>query len=119
MFVTPVVDLGLLQIKTENKQVDLVNEFDEYVNKKYTQFKHIFTDGSKRPKVVTQAAVPSQKSEMCRRTSDNLSVYAVEMLAILMAIESIDQNKVNRALICRWLAIITFLYIVYLFKNKK
>ncbi len=44
---------------------------------------------TKRPnnRRVTGAAivVPSQNSEMSRRTSDHLSIYAVELFAILMA----------------------------------
>ncbi len=73
------------------------------MNQKYINFKQVFTDGSKDPITgVTGAAivVPRQMSEMSRRTSDHLSVYAVELFAILMALEWIECTKSNRTLIC-------------------
>ncbi len=99
-FESPIVDLEVLQTKIVNNQVDLVSEFNRHVNQKYITFKQVFTDGSKDPITGVTGAVivvPSQMSKMSRRTSENI---AVELFAILMALEWIECTKSNRTLIC-------------------
>ncbi len=80
-----------------------MSEFNRLEQKKIINFKQVFTDGSKDPITgVTGAAIadPSQKSKMSRRTSDHLSIYAVELFVIFMALEWIECTKSNRNLIC-------------------
>lgn len=64
--------------------------------------KHIFTDRSKDPKSVnTGSAVVifSQAYEICKQTVNNLSVHTVEFYAILIALEQVEQSKLDKVLI--------------------
>ena len=57
---------------------------------KYKESIQIFTDGSKDMQTdATGAAVvvPRYQVEFSKRTTDSLSVFAVELFAILMALE--------------------------------
>lgn len=90
-------------IKISNEHTDLVSEFINYEKHKYHKYKHIFTDGSKDPITGhTGAAVviPSQRCKIYKQTSNYWSVYTVELYAILIALEWVEQNKVDKALIC-------------------
>ena len=45
-------------------------------------------------------AVPSKRIEFNRRTSDNLSVYTVEMLGVLVAIKWVESSTLEKIVIC-------------------
>ena len=61
----------------------------------------LYTDGSKDPETgSTGAAVPSHRLGICRSTSNFLSVFTVEMYAILMALEWVGERRPNKALAC-------------------
>ena len=44
--------------------------------------------------------VPSKRIEFNRRTSDNLSVYTVEMLGVLVALKWVESSTVEKIVIC-------------------
>lgn len=97
------VDLHLMKVKERNKNVDLVHEVYTYIERKYKEYVQVFTDGSKDPmtdSTGSAVAVPSHRVGVCRRTSDFLSVYTVELYAIRMALEWVEQVKPNAVLIC-------------------
>lgn len=90
-------------MKANNKLADLVNEFSSYEKCKYHNYKHIFTDCSKDPKsgnTGSVAVIPSQGFEICKRTSNNFSVHTVELYAILIVLEWVEQSKLDKVLIC-------------------
>lgn len=100
---TPCVDLELLKIKRNNKNADLNTVYYSYKECKYKESIQIFTDGSKNMQTeATGSAVviPKYKIEISKRTSDCLSVFAVEMFAILMALEWTEQISDKEILIC-------------------
>ena len=84
----------------EKKLADLVQEFYNYANGKYGEHVYIYTDGSKEPITgATGAAVviPSHHITV-KRTSDHLSIYAVELCTILLAIEWVE-DMVDRKIV--------------------
>jgi len=97
------VDLKMWNIKERNKTVDLVQEFYNYVEEKYRDYVYIYTDGSKEQVAGATAAamvVLIYNSTISRRTSDHLSVYAVEFCAILLAIEWMESVRDRKTVIC-------------------
>ncbi len=68
-------------------------EFYRYVDDKYRDYIHIYTDGSKDPESGrTGSAIfrVNQGDEESKRTTDDLNVYTVELYAIMMALERMD-----------------------------
>ena len=97
------MDVGLLEIKTENNEADMVFEFQCHVREHYGNHLQIFTDGSKDQETeATGAAVMVQrlKVESSKRTSDFLHVFTIELYAILMAIKWTEQLVNQKVLIC-------------------
>ena len=100
---TMVVDMKLLEIKARREGVDLVSEFYAYEEAKYRDYVQLYTHGSKDPETGSTGAavaVPSHRWGICRRTSNFLSVFTVEMYAILMALEWVGERRPNKALVC-------------------
>lgn len=100
----PIVDLSLL--KRLHSMKDKIN-VQAYVNtvlhEQYGQFIQIFTDGSKNPENgQTSCAfyVPELKVKVGKRTSDHIAVYTVEMMAISLALQWIEEVQPMRVVIC-------------------
>ncbi|XP_013870655.1 uncharacterized protein LOC106522257 [Austrofundulus limnaeus] len=89
-----------MQINKSNEWIKLVNNRIKSI---YKSFIVIFTDGLKEVvsgKTGFAYVIPELNIHMKQRTSDHLAVYTVEMLAILMALQWVEQNKIRRVLIC-------------------
>lgn len=90
IFPLPVVDLEIAKISKQCKEYGAMNDLvKQYLGLKYNNSIQIFTDGSKDPNTgKTGAAVyiPHFQKSILKRTSDHLSVYTVELLAILLAL---------------------------------
>ncbi len=87
------VDIELLIIKGSSVIADIVSEYYRYMYKDSIQF---FTDGLKDLQTeATGSAVyiPRHHVGVNKRTSDSLSVYTVELYAILIALEWIEQSR--------------------------
>lgn len=66
-------------------------------------FYWIFTDGSKEPKSGNTGfafVIPELKINIRERTPDHLTVFTVELLAILNAVQWVEHNKLKMAVIC-------------------
>ncbi|KAM4530907.1 uncharacterized protein bcl2l12 isoform 1-T1 [Odontesthes bonariensis] len=61
------VDLEMQNIKERSKTVDLVQEFYSYIDEKYNDYVHIYTDGSKEQKVGATGAAVAVPSHQRRR----------------------------------------------------
>ena len=85
----------LKPVTTSDKIKNMVNKQDnphvtknivlQAIEDQYSQFIHVYTDGSKDPntgKTGFAFFIPSLKTVRFRRTSDNVSVYTTEMAAI-------------------------------------
>lgn len=92
------------EVKREEKGVvDLVGVFNHHVMSKYSEFVHIYTDGSKQPETGVTGfgvAIPSRGIGINRRTSDRLGVYTVEMLGVLVALKWVEAARADRVVIC-------------------
>uniref|UniRef100_A0A673MAK6 Uncharacterized LOC107721237 n=1 Tax=Sinocyclocheilus rhinocerous TaxID=307959 RepID=A0A673MAK6_9TELE len=101
-YITPHIDLQLLEIKKAERKVDMSSAFSEHFRTQYSQYLQIFTDGSKDPERETTGAaflVPDWAHSI-KRTSNHLAVYTVEMIAILLSLQWVEDYKPGKVLIC-------------------
>jgi len=99
----PKIDLDILGIKLGNPESDLVYAFHCHIIERYQEHILIFTDGSKDQETgATGAAFVVQKwnTDVCKRTANFLSVFSVELYAILMAVQWTEQMQNCKVLIC-------------------
>ncbi len=59
----------------------------------------LFTDGSKEPETGTAVYIPQYELAVIKRTADNISVYTVELVGVLIVLKWIQKNNVNNAII--------------------
>lgn len=74
VYVTPRIDLHLLEVKKAEREVDLSSAFSVYVRNQYSQYTQIYTDGSKDPgRQITGAAflVPGSGINEIKQTSNH------------------------------------------------
>ena len=63
--------------------------------KEYSEFTQIYTDGAKKPETRLRGfgvAIPAKGIGINRRTSNNLGVYTVEMLEVLVALQWVKKK---------------------------
>lgn len=99
----PKTDLEILGIKSDNPESNLVHEFQCHIRGRYQEHILIFTDGSKDQETgATGAAfvVQGWNAQAFKRTSNFLSVFTVELYAILMAVQWTEQIQNHKVLIC-------------------
>lgn len=69
----------------------------------YQTFVPVYTDGSKVPYTGSTGfafSIPTLQVSVKRRTSDHLSVYTVEMMAIATALQWIEESQIKEVIIC-------------------
>ena len=69
----------------------------------YQTFVQVYTDGSKDPSTGTTGFafnIPALEVSVKRRTSDNVSVFTVEMMAIATALQWIEELRVKKVILC-------------------
>ncbi len=103
LFPLPNVDLNIQQELKDNL-VQLPTWFivQNYFKKHYPESVFLFTDGSKDPETgFAGAAVYIPMSDCCikKRVTNHLSVYATELLAILLALQWIEEKKIKNTVI--------------------
>ncbi len=105
MFPPVILDL---YIQDEIKRLKGIGNWADIVYERlstmYKYFIAIFTDGSKDPKSGNtwySFIIPELEISIRERTSDNLTVFTVEMLAILKALQWVEQNRVKMAVMLR------------------
>lgn len=89
--------------KKEKEAADLLSAFTFWVSRQYTNYVKIYTDGSKDPQQHTSGAavcIPDRQMTKVCRVSDYLGVYSVELLAVLLALEWVEQKPMSNVLIC-------------------
>lgn len=99
----PNTDLEILGIKSDNPEANLVYEFQCHIRERYQEHIIIFTDGSKDQETGTTGAafvVQRWNVQAFKRTSNFLSVFTVELYAILMAVQWTEQIQNHKVLIC-------------------
>lgn len=103
LFIDPLVDLNIQQqIKKECKQTNTGRIAERYIEQYYTDKLIVFTDGSKDPETGRTGAamyIPANKIGIKKRTPDHLSVYTVELIAILIALQWVEENNEGKVVI--------------------
>lgn len=99
LFPLPTVDLSIQQeIKDQSKQLPVWYIVRNYIERHFQDSVFLFTDGSKDPKTGYAGAavyIPMNDSYIKKRVSNHLSVYATELLAILMALQWTEEKRMN------------------------
>ncbi|MGL5597690.1 MAG: ribonuclease H family protein, partial [Aeromonas sp.] len=101
LFKMPAIDLYLL--KVEKSHSGIINEVNNYIERMYYGNVHIYTDGSKDPesnKTGIAVAVPQQEIIITKRTPDYLSVFTTELIAIVIALQWLEETQIQKAVIC-------------------
>ena len=103
-FVMPTVDIALVKMRDEvEEEKDVRHLTNVHIRTEYPDGIQIFTDGSKDPATGKTAAavfIPKYKKEIQKRLSDHLAVYSVELFAICLALEWIEEVKTRCNVIC-------------------
>ncbi|XP_051548849.1 uncharacterized protein LOC127437749 [Myxocyprinus asiaticus] len=104
LFPMPVVDFQLLvSINDKNRQEPKETIVHKYLDLKYVSVIQLYTDGSKDPETGHTASavyIPRFRNKTAKRTSNHISVYTTEMLAILLALQWVEVIKIPEVVIC-------------------
>ncbi len=88
-FPKPLIDIKLHKQKYNNETSMLESlVVQQYIDLTYYNAVHIYTDGSNDPdsgKTAAAVYIPLFRIKMSKRTSDHISVFAAELIAILIA----------------------------------
>ncbi len=91
----PTVDLQIFNLINENqKYVPKETIVQQHFDSHYFQFLQMYTDGSKDPETGRTSAamyIPHFKYKSEKRTANNISVYAAEMIAIQIALQWVEE----------------------------
>lgn len=96
-------ELGADMLLLEQKKERSIDRFQvtRYLEEHYSVFIQIYTDASKTENNRVGAAfiIPELNVMLNKRVSDHLSVFTGELLAILLALEWVENNKPSKVLI--------------------
>ncbi len=105
LFPMPLMDIQLHKEKHNNETSvweSLV--VHKYIDLTYYSVVQIYTDGSKDPvsgkTAVVSVYIPLFKIKMSKRTSDHISVFTAVLIALLLALEWIEEIQPTKAVIC-------------------
>ncbi len=98
MFCSPRVDLEVKNIIKSGKYQNV----QQYIDINYDDTVQIFTDASKDQTGKTGVAVHILKYNVNikKRTTDHLAIFTAEMLAIILALQWVEEVKPNKVIIC-------------------
>ena len=93
----------IVHLETKDK-VKNREDVQRYLDIMHGDKVQIYTDGSKDANGQTGAGVfiPKYEINIKKRTSDHLAVFSVEMMAILLALEWVEETKKDRVIICTY-----------------
>ena len=104
LFPAVAVDLSMLK---EQKEAGNISQLVEHrLSTMYQTAVPVYTDGSKEPETGRTGfafSIPTMKVSIKRRTSDYLSVYTVEMLAIAAALQCVEESRIRGSSLLRLL----------------
>ncbi|XP_038138555.1 uncharacterized protein LOC119781965 [Cyprinodon tularosa] len=99
-FEMPIVNLETKKI--EESCGGLYQIIQQHLEVRYENMTQIYTDASKEENGKTGVAVyiPKENISIKRRTTDNLSIFSAEMLAIILALQWVLEVKPRNVVIC-------------------
>ena len=95
--------LNIIDKKREWNEENLGNLTEEYIKRNFYNYLSIFSDGSKNPgneHVGIGVVIPEFNVYISKRISDWLSVFTSEVVAIIFALQWVDEIKPERVVIC-------------------
>ena len=99
----PDIRLTLSQKFTKSDLPDLIKSITlDHIDKFYSDYTCIYTDGSKDPEsglVASAYVIPSLQIQYSERISNNLSIYTAELIAIKKSLCWIQENKPEKSVI--------------------
>lgn len=101
LFPSVLVDLSMLQVQREFGNI--AHLVEDRLNTVYQSAVPVFTDGSKDPNTGRTGfafSVPTMQVSVKRRTSDHLSVFTVEMMAIVSALQWVEESRFKKVVLC-------------------
>ncbi|XP_050975638.1 uridine 5'-monophosphate synthase isoform X1 [Labeo rohita] len=103
LFPLPAVDLRIQQeLKDNSNNIPIWYIVQKYFEEHFPQSQVIFTDGSKDPETGCAGAavyVPMCEFYIKKRVTNHLSVYTTELLAIILALNWIEEMEINNSVI--------------------
>uniref|UniRef100_A0A8C1XU29 Uncharacterized protein n=1 Tax=Cyprinus carpio TaxID=7962 RepID=A0A8C1XU29_CYPCA len=104
LFPMPLINLQIHKV-IKKQEMSLPTEIvvQQYISQEYYSVLQVFTDGSKEPESGRAAAavyIPTFKIKMAKRLSDYVSVFTTELLAIILALQWIEEVQPARTVIC-------------------
>ena len=98
------IDFYFLEKKKLNNNIwTYMGMVEERLEVIYPQFVPVYTDGSKDPitgRTGLAVSLPYRRWSKAIRTSDHLSVYSVEMMAIATALQQVESMRISKSVIC-------------------
>ncbi len=99
----PLIDLQLQEeIKSKSKLMPVWCIVKNYMELHFTNKIIVFTDGSKNPENGRTGAavyIPQCEENIKKRTTDYLSVYTVELVAIILGLQWIERRNKNNVVV--------------------
>ena len=99
----PIIDLQI-QMKIKNEKNILKNIIaQQYLDQTYSSWVQIFTDGSKDPVSGRTAAavyIPKFQISIKKRITDHISIFAAELVAMMVALQWVEDVKPRLVAIC-------------------
>lgn len=105
-FPQPTVDMAILQYVHEGTEMEvesLAGYVNQYIKDTHHPCTEIYTDGSKDPvtgRAGASMVVRRRGISLMWRLTDELSVYATEMTAIIKALEWVEEARPGKVVIC-------------------
>ncbi len=99
----PQVDFHLQYMVKNEKTISKEVIVQQYLDLNYSSMLHIFTDGSKDPTSGNSAAavyIQRLQVNIQKRISNYVSAFTTELIAILLAIQWVEEVKPTRVVIC-------------------
>ncbi len=95
----------LFPIIKKKTEMDIPTELvvHQYLMQEYYSVLQVFTDGSKEPesgRTTAAVYIPTFKMKMAKRLSDHLSVFITELLAIILALQWIEEVQSEITVMC-------------------
>ncbi|XP_053089092.1 uncharacterized protein LOC113540370 [Pangasianodon hypophthalmus] len=98
----PTVDMTLLSKENKDELKSNAQITHKYIHENYYGYVQIYSDALKNmeDKVGVAFNIPEFNVKVSKRITDCLSIYTGEMIAILLALQWVEENKPMRTLIC-------------------
>lgn len=104
LFPVAFMDLNLLDRSSDYKNIaNMSGMIEERIKTIYHEYTAIYTDGSKKMdtgKTGFGVFIPEVGVSIKKRTTDHLSIYTVELMAIITALYWIEESGLKKAVIC-------------------